>query len=94
MTTKPLTRSRQKRMVAGVLGGFADYFDWEPTWVRVAFVVISVVFAVAPCVLLYFLLWIVIPNAEPTSYQLSHRAEDWIDNGVNGAISKKDSHQQ
>ena len=38
-----LSRTRSDRVVAGVLGGVARRFDWNPTLVRALFVVISVV---------------------------------------------------
>ncbi|WP_235809135.1 PspC domain-containing protein [Secundilactobacillus collinoides] len=38
---KKLTKSDQ-RIFAGVLGGIADYFDWNPSWVRIGYVVLSV----------------------------------------------------
>ncbi len=37
--TKRLYRSRDERMLAGVCGGIAEYLDLDPTVVRVAFVV-------------------------------------------------------
>ncbi|PKG62062.1 stress-responsive transcriptional regulator, partial [Psychrobacter sp. Choline-02u-13] len=36
-----LHRSPNNRMIAGVMGGIAEYAGWSPTWVRVLFVIIS-----------------------------------------------------
>ena len=55
-----LTRSRSDRMLGGVCGGLARYFGVDATWVRIAFVV-SVILP-GPQVLLYLLLWLVIPQ--------------------------------
>ncbi|GAA3957121.1 hypothetical protein GCM10022231_15320 [Gordonia caeni] len=55
-----LTRSRSDRMLGGVCGGLARYFGIDATWVRIAFVV-SVILP-GPQVLLYLLLWLVIPQ--------------------------------
>lgn len=48
-------------MVAGVLGGIAEYFDIDPVLVRVGFVVLLVLTGFFPFGVLYLLLWIVIP---------------------------------
>ena len=36
-----LHRSYQHRMIAGVMGGIAEYFGWSPTVTRILFVIIS-----------------------------------------------------
>ncbi|AWY20848.1 PspC domain-containing protein [Moraxella bovis] len=63
-----LHRSRHHRMIAGVMGGIAEYLGWSPTMVRLLFVVISVASAAVPGVLIYFILWIVMPKATADSY--------------------------
>lgn len=59
--TRPLHRSTKNRMIAGVLGGFAEYFDLDPTLVRVGYVVASIVSVAFPGILVYLVLWMVIP---------------------------------
>lgn len=61
---KPLRRSRQNHMIGGVIGGLAEYFGLDPTLLRVVYVVGSVLSAAFPGILVYILLWIVIPEAE------------------------------
>lgn len=61
-TTKRLKRSYQDRMIAGVCGGLADYFDLDPTLVRVGYVLLSFLSAGFPGLLVYIVLWIVIPE--------------------------------
>jgi phage shock protein C len=51
-------------MIAGVCGGFAEYFGWDPTLVRVGYVLLSVLSAGFPGFLVYIILWIVIPERE------------------------------
>lgn len=63
-----LHRSRQHRMIAGVMGGVAEYLGWSPTVVRLLFVIISTASVAVPGVLIYFILWIVMPNATAQSY--------------------------
>jgi phage shock protein C len=61
---KPLRRSRTNRMIAGVVGGLADYWSMDPTLARVIFVVVSILSAAFPGVLVYAVLWLVIPEGE------------------------------
>ena len=59
---KKLTKSNTDIVLAGVLGGIAEYFELDPTLVRVGYVILSFVAIGAP-VLLYILLAIIIPKA-------------------------------
>jgi phage shock protein C len=61
---KPLRRSHTNRMVAGVIGGLAEYWSIDPTLARVIFVVVSVVSAAFPGILVYGLLWLLIPEGD------------------------------
>ena len=62
--SRPLRRSRTNRQIAGVMGGLAEYFNVDPTLLRVIYVVGSIVSAAFPGVLVYLLLWLLIPEAE------------------------------
>jgi phage shock protein PspC (stress-responsive transcriptional regulator) len=57
----PLRRSRDKRMIAGVMGGIAEHFGLDVTLLRVIYVVVSILSAAFPGALIYLLLWILIP---------------------------------
>jgi len=57
-----LQRSRTHRMIAGVCGGIAKSAGWDPTLVRVLYVVLSILSAAFPGVLVYIVLWIVMPT--------------------------------
>ncbi len=58
--TNRLFRSND-RMLGGVCAGIAEYLGWDPTLVRIAYIVLSVVSAAFPGLLVYLILWIVIP---------------------------------
>lgn len=63
MTTHPpLRRSRRDRMIAGVVGGLADYFCVDPGMLRVIYVLVSIFSAAFPGILVYIILWIVLPQ--------------------------------
>jgi phage shock protein PspC (stress-responsive transcriptional regulator) len=57
-----LSRSLNDRMIAGVMGGIAHRFGWNVTLVRVLFVLISIGSAAFPGILVYLILWLLIPN--------------------------------
>jgi phage shock protein C len=59
----PLQRSQRNRMIAGVCGGLAEWLGWDPTVVRVLYVLISVISVAFPGILVYLLLWIIMPKA-------------------------------
>ncbi|WP_082789129.1 PspC domain-containing protein [Desulfolucanica intricata] len=59
---KKLTRSRFHRMIGGVCGGIAEYFGLDPTLVRIAYVVLSIISVAFPGILVYILAWIIIPS--------------------------------
>ena len=61
---KALTRSRTDRMIAGVCGGLAEWLGWDPTVVRVSYVVLSVCSAAFPGILAYIVLWLVMPEGD------------------------------
>jgi phage shock protein C len=58
---KKLYRSSD-RIVAGVCGGIAEYFDLDPTLIRVLYVFLSLFSVGFPGLLLYIILMILIPN--------------------------------
>jgi len=52
------------RQIAGVCGGLGEYFDIDPTMVRVVYVLLSIFSAAFPGILVYLLLWLLIPERE------------------------------
>lgn len=60
----PLQRSRSNRMIAGVVGGLAKYFGIDPTLARVLYVVGSIVSVAFPGILVYAVLWAIIPQGD------------------------------
>jgi phage shock protein C len=60
----PLHRSREHRMIAGVCGGLADWLGWDPTVVRILYVLVSILSVAFPGILVYIVLWILMPKAK------------------------------
>lgn len=58
---KRLVRSSSQRMLAGVCGGVAEYIGWDPTIVRVIWIILTL--AGGSGILLYLILWLVMPES-------------------------------
>jgi len=56
---KRLYRSRSERWLAGVCGGIGDYFNTDPTVIRVIFVLGALILGGG--LLIYLILWLIIP---------------------------------
>lgn len=57
-----LLRSRDQRMVAGVCGGIAEWLGWNATLVRLLFVGVSLASAAFPGLIVYVVLWLLMPE--------------------------------
>ena len=60
--SRGLSRSRNDRVLAGVMGGIARRFGWNSTLLRVVYVVVSIASAGFPGILVYLLLWLLMPE--------------------------------
>jgi phage shock protein PspC (stress-responsive transcriptional regulator) len=59
-----LQRSRDQRIIAGVCGGIAEWLGWNASLVRVLYVIVSLASAAFPGILVYVILWILMPERE------------------------------
>ena len=59
-----LQRSKRHRVIAGVCGGLAEWLGWDVTVVRIVYVVVSILSVGFPGILVYVILWIVMPSAK------------------------------
>lgn len=60
---KKLTLSTKNKKFLGVLSGLADYFDLDPSLVRVAFIFLTIFSGFFPGILVYFLSAAILPKA-------------------------------
>ena len=60
---KRLYRSRSDRKFAGVLGGVAEYFGFDPSWVRIGFTIVMILTGIVPLAFLYLMMAFVVPKA-------------------------------
>ena len=64
MANSGLYRSNQQSMIAGVMGGIAERFGWNANLLRLIFVIISIMSAAFPGILVYLIMWLVIPKKQ------------------------------
>ncbi len=60
---KKLTKSSHNRMFTGVCGGLAEYFEMDPTLVRVGYVLLSFFTAAFPGLIVYIILSVIMPES-------------------------------
>ncbi len=57
----PLVRTRSNKIIGGVCGGIARWLGWDPTLVRILYVLVSLLSVAFPGILVYVVLWILMP---------------------------------
>ena len=62
--SRPLIRSRTDRMFGGVIGGIARRMGWGSNTLRVMYVLMSILSAGFPGLLVYLILWLLMPQGE------------------------------
>ncbi len=70
---KRLFRNPDDKILGGVCSGLGAYFGIDPVWIRLAFVVATIVIGTG--FWLYIILWIVIPEAKTPTEKLQMRGE-------------------
>jgi phage shock protein C len=66
---KKLFRSAREKMLGGVAGGLAEYFDIDPTIVRLIFVLS--IFVGGAGIIAYIIMWIVVPQGPYAPYNMN-----------------------
>lgn len=61
---KKLKRSRTDKMLGGVLGGIARHYELDATVLRIIYVLVSLFSAAFPGMIVYLILWVLIPLEE------------------------------
>ena len=87
---KKLYRSQNEKMIAGVCGGIAEYLDIDPTFVRLIFIVFTLIKGVGA--LIYIIMAIIIPveSKEKVESKRKEKAKEFADEVAKGAKSLAD----
>ena len=64
MSAPTLSRTVEDRVLAGVVGGIARRFGWNPTLTRVGYVLLTAASVAFPGILVYLGLWVLMPEGE------------------------------
>jgi len=71
---KRFYRDSENKVIAGVCSGLAAYFHIDPLWVRLAFILVTLLgFGIG--IIAYFILWLIVPQAMTTAEKLEMRGE-------------------
>ena len=63
--TTRLVRVSEGAMLAGVLAGLARWLGWDVTVVRIVFVICTILSAAFPGILIYLIMWLLMPRETP-----------------------------
>ncbi len=77
METRRILRSRDERMIAGVAGGLAAYFNIDPLIVRLGFALLSMFNGIG--IMLYLLLWLLLPNEDSVAADSRGQVRENVD---------------
>lgn len=89
--TRKLYRSRKEKMIGGVAGGLAEYFEIDPTLVRIIFIVS--LFLGGSGILAYIILWILVPE-EPYVMSSNETQEKTADQNAKEDSQYKDAYEE
>ncbi len=84
---KRLYRDPLNRVIGGVCSGLGHYFRIDPVWFRLAFVIALLVFGTG--ILLYLILWIVLPPARTTSERLNMQGDPVNISNIERAVKEE-----
>ncbi len=84
---KRVFRDPDDKIIGGVCSGIANYFDFDPIWLRAAFAISFFVFGSG--LLLYIILLIIIPKAKTTAEKLEMRGEKVDVNNIGKAVNEE-----
>ncbi|MDP2386388.1 MAG: PspC domain-containing protein [Bacteroidota bacterium] len=81
-------RDPDDKLIGGVCSGVANYFDWDPTIIRIVYAILALttfgfLFAV------YILLWIILPEAKTTAEKLEMRGESIDINNISKTVKEE-----
>lgn len=61
MNQKKVYRSEENKVIGGVFGGLGEYFDIDPTLLRLAYIGLSIISAGFPSIIAYIIAYVVMP---------------------------------
>jgi phage shock protein C len=62
-----IARDKRNGVIGGVCAGLARHFRWSVTGTRVVYVLASIISAAFPGILVYIILWMLLPESDQAS---------------------------
>jgi len=59
-----IARDRSRALLGGVCAGLARHFGWSVTGTRIVYVLASILSAAFPGILVYIILWLLLPESD------------------------------
>lgn len=87
-SAKRLYRDPERSVLGGVCGGLGAYFHTDPVWFRLAFILFSIIGIGTP-LLVYVVLWIVIPEAKTAAERLEMKGEKVNVSNIESSIKEE-----
>jgi phage shock protein PspC (stress-responsive transcriptional regulator) len=84
---KRLYRDPERKVIGGVCSGLGAYFNLDPVWVRVIFIIM--ILASGFGFLVYLILWLAVPEARTTSERLEMRGEPVNISNIEKSVSEE-----
>jgi len=84
---KRLYRDPENAVLGGVCGGLGAYFNTDPVWFRVLFVLLTLAYGTS--FLIYLILWLVIPRAQTISQRLEMHGEQVNINNISKNVNEE-----
>jgi phage shock protein PspC (stress-responsive transcriptional regulator) len=85
---KRLYRDPENRVLGGVCSGLGAYFSVDPVLIRILFVLVFF-FPIGSSVLIYLILWIVVPKAASTAQRLEMKGEEVNIDNISKSIKEE-----
>lgn len=87
--TRKLYRSKKNRMISGVAGGIAEYFSIDPVIVRIIAIILLFISGVAPTVIIYVILWLIVPEQRVAEKKVAAKSKPSGTTAKRPAVKKK-----
>lgn len=78
---KRLYRSRKDKVIAGVCGGIGEYFNIDPVWIRLIFVLLVLLQGTG--ILVYIIAWVLVPENPEQTKTKKTKAENAVEKVIN-----------
>ena len=85
--TKKFFRDPDEKILGGVCSGIAAYFHTDQVWIRLAFILVLLMFGTG--ILLYLILWFIMPEARSTTDKLEMRGETITIANIERSVSEE-----